>query len=187
MTKSVFVSLPLHNFFKKDLNLLHISKKSDNIKRISVMAVMLILLTSFLLGYLLYFNNPPQGAIFQSLKITDADVRFYGTSNDNFTAEINGTVNFMWKIPDNPYETTPLKIEIDIRTNESLGIDREIVTSKNVFLNMSYNENYPLNEKINFLTNGSYRMVITIYALQPNNFWGTHWEAVGKETFYLNA
>jgi hypothetical protein len=151
------------------------------------MAVIFILLASFLLGYLLYFNNPPQGAIFRSLKITDVDVRFFETSNDKFTAEINGMVDFMWEIPDNPYETTQLKIEIDIMTNESLGIDREIVTSKNVFLNMSYNEKYPLNEKINFLTNVSYRMVINIFALQPNNFWGTHWEAVGQETFYLNA
>ena len=76
---------------------------------------------------------------------------------------------------------------IDIKTNETLGLDRKIVSSKTLFLNMTLNETYSFSEKLILSEEGLYRVVITIFALQPNNFWGNHWEMFGNEYIFLST
>ena len=157
------------------------------IKKIFLGLIGCVLFVALFIGYLLYFNDPPQGAVFDSFIIDDPEVEVYENPNGTSTVEVNGTIFFVDIIPDNPYDPTPLKMIIDIKTNETLGIDQRIVASKTLFLNMTYRERYPFSEKLIIVKENSYRIVISFFALQPNNFWGTHWELVGRQYFYLDS
>ncbi len=140
---------------------------------------------AIIFGFLLYFNNPPQGAIFESIEMLDSEVKYFENTNGTYTFVVNGTFFFERIIPENPYNFTNFKITIEIKTNETLGINRKIVTSKTLFISMYFKDKYSISEKLFAIKDGSYRVVINIFALQPNNFWGNHWELVGKENIFI--
>ena len=150
-----------------------------------LISLFLIIFVASILGYLLYFNNPPQGASFDSIEIVDSEVKYYENNNGTYTVEVNGTIFFQRVIPENPYDPTSFKINIDVKTNETLGINRKNIASKTMFINMSFKEKYPIDEKLFIFKDDSYIVTINVFALQPNNFWGTHWEAIGKEYIYI--
>ena len=132
-------------------------------------------LFSFIIVWgIIYLNEPPQGAPYSSVDIISLNTDYFKDADNNYFIQVYGNLCYDIMLYSNHFNPLPIKVIIYAQTNESLEIQREIVSSKNFTLQMEFNETTPFNEKLS-VSEGTYIVKIAVFALKPNKWWGTTW------------
>ena len=147
----------------------------DNVIKIFILGLILLGLIGIIILGICYFNAPPQGAPYCGPTIKDVKVDpIYGI--DNISLRVYGNISYSKKDIGRYYpEPLPVKVIIEVETNEFLEVDREIVSSKNFTLQMRFNETHYFDEKLPIPKKGTYIVKMDIFALIPNKWWGSSW------------
>lgn len=146
-------------------------KKSEIIGILALAVIATIAIGEFIC----YFNAPPYGAAGGPCEIVDSELSYNKEADGCFSIQVNVTICYEHKTYDIHFDPLPVRIIVEIQTNETLGINRKTVSSKNISINMSYNETFSFVENLSVLETGTYRVEIEVFFLTKNNFWGTRW------------
>ena len=98
--------------------------------------------------FICYFNAPPYGAAGGPCEIVDSELSYNEEADGCFSIQVNATIGYEHKTYDIHFDPLPVRVIVEIQTNETLGIDRKTVSSKNISLNMSYNETFSFVENL---------------------------------------